>query len=327
MKILSTSTFSSGSLTTGTALSGFPVANIETDQPQERLIGAAKTITVRVAVSGASDSIFLDGWLADSGSYDLDAAGSPTNLSAAQLQDRFGFNPWGQDMQKRKKPLFISGLSFSSTVDLTLTTSADVKDSPMKGASIAKWAKVGTATGNFTDASDNIINVLDHGQVLLGGWVDSLQIEGITGDGTASGAITLSSDLASGSITALNLPVQLGVVKVGTASDFSNPQGLTRDFTDFSTVRTGTTGFRQVTKRGVSQMVTVQGIYTQAQADDLVGIAAAHRGEPVAVQLLEGMTTERDSEAVFGAISIPQDTFATPTGTYRSLSFTITEVL
>ena len=327
MKILSTSTFSSGSLTTGTALSAFPVANIETDQPQERLIGAAKTITLRVAVSGASDSIFLDGWLADSGSYDLDVAGSPTSLSAAQLQDRFGFKPWGQDMQKRKKPLFISGLSFSSTVDLTLTTSVDVKDMPMKGASIAKWAKVGTATGNFTDASDNIINVLEHGQVLLGGWVDSLQIEGITGDGTASGAITLSSDLASGSITALNLPVQLGVVKVGTSSDFSNPQGLTRDFTDFSTVRTGTTGFRQVTKRGVSQMITAQGIYTQAQADDLVGIAAAHRGEPVAVQLLESMTTERDSEAVFGAISIPQDTFATPTGTYRNLSFTITEVL
>ena len=327
MKILSTSTFSSGSLTTGTALSGFPVANIETDQPQERLIGAAKTITLRVAVSGASDSIFLDGWLADSGNYDLDAAGSPTSLSAAQLQDRFGFKPWGQDMQKRKKPLFISGLSFSSTVDLTLATSVDVKDTPMKGASIAKWAKVGAATGNFTDASDNIINVLEHGQVLLGGWVDSLQIEGITGDGTASGAITLSSDLASGSITAINLPVQLGVVKVGTSSDFSNPQGLTRDFTDFSTVRTGTTGFRQVTKRGVSQIITAQGIYTQAQADVLVGIAAAHRGEPVAVQLLEGMTTERDSEAVFGAISIPQDTFATPTGTYRNLSFTITEVL
>ena len=327
MKILSTSTYSSESLTTGTALSGFPVANIATDQPQERLIGAAKTITIQVAVSGSSDSIFLDGWLADSGSYDLDSAGSATSLTAVQLQDRFGFKPWGQDLQKRKKPLYISGLSFSSTVDLTLTTSVDVKASPMRGASIAKWAKVGTATGNFTDSSDNVINVLEHGQVLLGGWVDSLQIEGITGDGTSSGAITLSSDLASGSITAINLPVQIGVVKVGNSSDFNNPQTLTRDFTNFSTIRTGTTGFRQVTKRGISQLITVQGIYIQAQADNLVGIAAAYRGEAVAMQLLESMTTERDSEAVFGAISIPQDSFVTPTGTYRNLSYTITEVL
>ena len=329
MKILSTSTVSSLSLTAGTVLSAYPLANVETDQPQERAIGSAKTITIRISVSGSTDSLFLDGWLADSGSYSLDG-GAATNLSSTQLEDRFGFKPWGQNLVKRKKPLYISGLSASSTIDLTLVTSTDRKGSPIQGNSISNWVQSSGADGNFTDGSSNI-NAVENGQVLIGGFAtiggSDYQITGIKGDATKAGDITLSSSVASGSVTALTLPVQLGILKAGTSTDLANPQAVNRTYQNFSTIRTGPAGFRLVSKRGVAETIEVTGIYSLAQADNLVGIANSQREQPVPVLMLESMTAERDLFSVFGAISIPAESYATMGGSHRNLEYLIQEVL
>lgn len=330
MKILSTDKVSSLSVTSGTVLASWPLSNVQTDQPQERAIASAKSVTIQIALSGSSDALFLDGWLADSGSYDLDSVGSPTSLTSAQLEDRFGFEPWGQNVVKRRKPLFIFGLSASSTIDLTLATSTDRKASAISGNAITNWVQSSGVTGNFTDGSSNV-NVIDHGQVLLGGWVtiggSDYQITGIAGDGTSAGDITLSSSVASGSVTALNLPVQLGILRAGSSTDLVNPQIVRRGFQNFSTVRTGASGFRLVSKRGVAQTVTVSGVYSQAQADNLVGISASLREQPTAILIAENMTTERDSLALFAGISMPQDAYASPGGSLRSLTYNLTEVL
>lgn len=330
MKILATDKVSSLSITSGTVLANWPVSNVQTNQPQERAIASTKSLTIQVALSGSSDAFFLDGWLADSGSYDLDSAGSPTNLTSTQLEDRFGFEPWGQNVVKRRKPLFISGLSANSTIDLTLVTSTDRKDSAISGNGITNWVQSSGATGNFTDGTSNV-NIIDHGQVLLGGWVTiggtDYQIISIAGDGTSSGDISLSGSAASGAVTALNLPIQLGIFRAGSTVDLVNPQSLNRGFVNFSTIRTGASGFRLVSKRGLAQTISVSGIYSQTQADNLVGISASLREQPIAILITENMNIERDSLALFAGISIPQDAYATPGGSHRTLTYNITEVL
>ena len=339
MKILTESTYSSSSLTSGSAASGFALSNIETNQPQERFSSTSASVTIRVNVSGASDSFFIDGWHFVSGSYSLDG-GAAVNFSATQLENRFEFKPWGVNLSKRRKPIYVSGLSFSSTLDLTLntdrtTTAGKFMDQQLDGNAIDDWQcdPYDTATGNFRDASNVRVNLIEHGYVFPNTVIQlsgvNYTVVSIVGDGTTDGAVRISSNRpgASFTVTQLAPPISLGILRVGNSTDLANPQSLSRNYEDFSTVRTGTSGFRQVTKRGIAQTINAQGIYTQAQADDLIGIAAAKRGEPVPIQITESMTTERDLQAVFGGITIPSDAYATPTGTYRNLNFSISEVL
>lgn len=329
----------------GSAASGFALSNIESNQPQERFSSTSASVTIRVNVSGSSDSFFLDGWHFVSGSYSLDG-GAAVNFSATQLENRFEFKPWGVNLSKRRKPIYISGLSFSSTLDLILntdrtTTAGKFMNQQLEGNAIDDWAPYiyDTTTGNFRDANNVRVNLIDHGYVFPNTVIKlssasnpsgtNYTIVSIVGDGTTDGAVRLSASRPGTSFTVDELapPISLGILRVGNSTDFANPQSLSRNYEDFSTVRTGTSGFRQVTKRGIAQTINVQGVYTQAQADDLIGIAAAKRGEPVPIQITESMTTERDLQAVFGAITIPTDAYATPTGTYRNLNFSITEVL
>ena len=339
MKILTESTYSSSSLTSGSAASGFALSNIESNQPQERFSSTSASVTIRVNVSGASDSFFIDGWHFVSGSYSLDG-GASVNFSATQLENRFEFKPWGVNLSKRRKPIYVSGLSFSSTLDLTLntdrtTTAGKFMKQQLEGNAIDDWAPYAydTTTGNFRDASNVRVNLIEHGYVFPNTVIKlsttNYTVVSIVGDGTTDGAVRLSANRPGASFTVEELapPISLGILRVGNSTDFANPQSLSRNYEDFSTVRTGTSGFRQVTKRGIAQTINAQGIYTQAQADDLIDIAAAKRGEPVPIQITESMTTERDLQAVFGGITIPTDAYATPTGTYRNLNFLISEVL
>jgi hypothetical protein len=349
MKILAESTYLSSSLTSGSAASGFALSNIETNQPQERFSSTSASVTIRVNVSGASDSFFLDGWHFVSGSYSLDG-GAAVNFSAAQLENRFEFKPWGVNLSKRRKPIYVSGLSFSSTLDLTLntdrtTTAGNFQNQQLEGNAISlfKTFNDGTYTpttkGRFLDSATNVVDLINHGYVLPNTLIElsyfgpkfERTIVAIEGSGLSTDSVEVNSlvsqNFAFYSVSKIAPPISLGILRVGNSRDFANPQSLSRNYEDFSTVRTGTSGFRQVTKRGIAQTINAQGIYTQAQADGLIGIAAAKRGEPVPIQITESMTTERDLQAVFGGITIPTDAYATPTGTYRNLNYLISEVL
>jgi len=348
MKILTESTYSSSSLTSGSAASGFPLANIESNQPQERFSSTSASVTIRVNVSGASDSFFLDGWHFVSGSYSLDG-GAAVNFSAIQLENRFEFKPWGVNLSKRRKPIYVSGLSFSSTLDLTLntdrtTTAGNFQNQQLDGNAISffKTFDTGTTTptpkGRFLDSSSNVVDLINHGHVFPNTLIElsnfgpafERTIVSIEGSGLSTDSVQTNINLqrnTSYTVSKIAPPISLGILRVGNSTDFANPQSLSRNYEDFSTIRTGTSGFRQVTKRGIAQTINAQGIYTQAQADDLIGIAAAKRGEPVPIQITESMTSERDLQAVFGGITMPTDAYATPTGTYRNLNYSISEVL
>tara|TARA_Y100000593_G_C4302330_1_gene334022 strand:+ start:504 stop:1499 length:996 start_codon:yes stop_codon:yes gene_type:complete len=331
MKFLNTNTISAVSITSGTVLSAWPVSNIRTEQPRQRTIGSATSITIRATLTGSSDTLALSNWLGDSGTYAIDG-GAATAFSSAQLENAYGFDPWGLKTTWRKKPLFIS-ISGSSTVDISLTTSTDVKGSPLTPTtnSIANWRQDSGATGRFEDSSNAIVNISDHGQVLLGGFVtiggSEYQITKIIGDGTDSGSITLSSSVASGAVTALKLPVSVGILRVGNSTSVANPSELERNINDYSTRRIGPNGSYQTILRNIGRSYTLSSIYTQTDADEIIGISNARRGLPLPVEVLSDFSSERDLLSIFASVGTPAETYANKTGTFRTVSFNLVEAL
>ena len=331
MKFLPDDTINAVSLTTGTALSAWPVTNIETEQPRNRMIGSATTIVVRATLTGASTAFFVGNWMASSGTYSVDGGGAVA-WSAAQLENQYGFNPWGRGSTQWQKSQFVT-ISGSSTLDLSLTTSTDFKALPLNPVTnaIANWRQDAGATGRFEDSANAIVNVAQHGQVLLGGWAtiggSEYQIIKIVGDGTGSGSITLSATRASAACTVLKHPVELGILRVGTATEVNNASSLSRGIRDFSSKSTGPNGSYQTLLRNVAQTYGISSIWAQAQADNLVGIANARRGLPLPIEVLSSMPAERNSFAIYGSISNPEEGYVGATGSHRDLSFQITEAL
>ena len=331
MKFLPDNTINAVSLTTGTALSAWPVSNIETEQPRNRLIGSATTVVVRATLTGASTAFFVGNWMASSGTYSVDGGGAVA-WTAAQLENQYGFDPWGRGSTQWQKSQFVT-ISGSSTLDLSLTTSTDFKALPLNPVTnaIANWRQDAGATGRFEDSSNAIINVSQHGQVLLGGWAtiggSEYQIIKIIGDGTGSGSITLSATRASAACTVLKHPVELGILRVGTVTEINNASSLSRGVRDFSSKSTGPNGSYQTLLRNVAQTYGISSIWAQAQADNLVGIANARRGLPLPIEVLSSMPTERNSFAIYGSISNPEEGYVGATGSHRDLSFQIIEAL
>ena len=332
MKLIADNTISAVSLTTGTALSAWPVGNIETSQPRNRLIGSATTIVARATLTGASTAFFVGNWLASSGTYSVDGGGA-VSWTAAQLENQYGYNPWGRGSTQWRKSQYV-GISGSSTLDLSLTTSTDYKGLPLNPTTkaIANWRLDAGDTGRFEDSSNAVINISEHGQVLLGGFAtiggSEYQIITIVGDGTSSGAITLSGTaVASAACTVLKHPVELGILRIGTTTEVSNASSLSRGVRDFSGKSSGPNGSYQTLIRNVSQTYGISSIWSQAHADDLVGIANARRGLPLPIEVLSSMPTERNSLAIYGSISNPDEGYVGATGSFRNLSFQLIEAL
>jgi hypothetical protein len=119
----------------------------------------------------------------------------------------------------------------------------------------------------------------------------------------------------------------LGILRVGTETEINNPSTLSRGVRDFSSKSTGPNGSYQTLLRNVAQTYGISSIWSQAHADNLVGIANARRGLPLPIEVLTSMPAERNSLAIYGSISNPEEGYVGATGSHRDLSFSITEAL
>ena len=166
---------------------------------------------------------------------------------------------------------------------------------------------------------------------MLGGFVtiggSTYQITKIIGDGTTSGPITLSCAVSSGAVTALKLPLSIGILRVGNSTSVANPQELERENADYSTRRIGPNGSYQTLLRNLGRNYLLSSIFSQSDADSIVGIANSRRGLPLPVQVLADFTTERDLLSIYASVGVPAESYATKTGNYRSVSFSLTEAL
>lgn len=191
----------------------------------------------------------------------------------------------------------------AATVEVKLTTSTDRKDSAVSGDNIGFFVPTGglpTTTGNFAkDATQagasNFINVNNHGNIRIGSWVnmstgESVQVTKIIGDGTGTGGITVSGNLAIGTVSSILNPIKLGLFRMGTRLNVGNPQiGLQKSFADFSFKRAlGNGGYTQI-QRNVATIYTITANLTRAQCDSLVDHFRSYRSKPFPVLVMDGM--------------------------------------
>jgi len=233
----------------------------------------------------------------------------------------------------------------AATVTLTLTTSTDRKDSPVSGDNIGFFIPTGGTpgtTGNFAkDATEagasNFINVNNHGNVLIGSWVNTstgntVQVTKIIGDGTTSGDITVSSNLASGTVSSILNPIKLGIARAGSVLNIENPQlGLSRTFTDYSVRRPLLNGGYSETQRNVCKGFDVSAMLSDTNAQSFEGFYRAFRSKPFPAIIAEGFDAARNENTRMAGFyylrSAPSMAYATHSGSYTQTEFQIHEVL
>jgi hypothetical protein len=331
MKFIADNTVSSVALSSGSAMGAFPVGNVTTDQPRQSCIGTSTTIVITASLSGASTAFSMINFIADSGTYAIDG-GSATAFTSSELENKFGFNPWGQGVTSGLKKSLFKTMSGSSSLAISLTTSTDIKGSPLDSETngITNWVQTSGVQGYFTDGS-NPVNLNNHGQVKLGSFVTTgagtVYISKIIGSGDSStNYVELSSATASASVTSITKPVQLGTLKVGTLTTISDPRSLSRSSQDYSTKSIGSNGSYQCIIRNVADVYSGETFAPVSEADNFIGIVNSRRGKPIPVSIINDGFSEKSSLSLFGSVSIGSENYMVR-GTYRLVSFSITEAL
>ncbi len=186
------------------------------------------------------------------------------------------------------------------------------------------------ATNEFVINAPNTLTINDGVTLTISTNPTSAQITSITGDGTASSAIALSSDLATVSIAQVYNPIRIGVARVGKCLDLPTPRpGLQFGYNDYSVRRPQPTGGYSNTPRPIGRTVSASSILTTAQAQSMQNFYRAYRSKPVPVLFVEGMPSsfEEDEKGnLFGYFTNPPD-FTLLNRDYQEVSFNLTEVI
>lgn len=231
-----------------------------------------------------------------------------------------------------------SGVALNSaTASIELTTSTDRKDSAVSGESIGYWVQDSGATGRFKNASgsSDYINTNNHGNVRLGSHVTiggtSYQIIKIVGNGTTSGAITLSSSVSSGTVTSILNPIKLGIFRMGGVLSVSNPQyGMQKSFDDFSLKRPLFDGGYNDIQRNIVQIYALSSLMTRSQAENFINFYRAFRSKPFPVLVLDSMPSGQSEKTKYSGFCFipepPQISYGFKQAEFQSLNFRLREI-
>jgi len=325
----------------GTAMSSvYAVANMLTDYPGQAYIdnaGVSSSITVTATLSATSAAFFLHNWLADVLEYSIDAGANWVSLSTAD-QNFISSNPqFFLNSRILTKSFFISvSMTTGNGLKIRMQSTTDRKSSQVEGNAIANWVQDSAATGHFTDSTPTTVSLESHGRVMLGSIVtiaaSNYQITKIIGDGTASGAITLSSAVASAAVSSIKNPCKLGILRAGSLMSIENATpGFSAGFSDYSfqsEIQNG--GFTRI-NRNVARIYDFSISATITNSDAIIAFARAYRKKPFACLLLDGMPSgqnETKEFSVFATISqFPNMTFWGYLGTLRNITLRLIEVL
>ena len=228
----------------------------------------------------------------------------------------------------------------AGSATIQLTSSTDRKDSAVSGDDIGYWTQDSGATGRFSKdateaSSSNFVNVNNHGGVLLGSHVKiggtSYQITKIVGDGTSSGAITLSSSVSTGAVTQILNPIKLGIFKVGSVLNIANPQfGMQKSFADFSYKRPLIDGGYVQTPRNVTQIYVVSLILARSEAESLVKHFRAYRSKPFPILVLDSMPSGQSEKTKYSGFCFmpepPKIRYSASEAEYQNLNFRLQEI-
>lgn len=157
------------------------------------------------------------------------------------------------------------------------------------------------------------------------------QITAIVGDGTSTGAITLSNDVSNIDVAELINPVKLGIFRCGTFLDLPNPQaGITRQLIDYSVQRPTINGGMTNQNRNVGQSVDFNIMATNAEAVSIEDFARTFRSKPFAILWAASMATAQDEKTRYSGFfylsGFPQFTLL-PRANYQSIDIQLTEIV
>ena len=229
----------------------------------------------------------------------------------------------------------------SGSMQLQLTTSTDVKDLAISGDNIGYWKQDSGTTGRFakdsTEAGNsNFINVNNHGNIMIGSHITvggtSYQVTKIVGDGTGSGAITLSGTFTSGAITQILNPIKVGVFQIGTVVRTDNPRyGMQKAFIDYSFKNDLNNGGYSQTQRNVATLYSISLLINRTQSEALIDHYRAYRSKPFPVLVLNDMPTAQNEEKTYSGLfyfqESPNINYGFKEGELQSLNFRLREVL
>lgn len=224
---------------------------------------------------------------------------------------------------------------------ITLTTTTDVKDSPVSGDSIGYWQQDSGATGRFakdsTEATaSNFININNHANILIGSHITvggtTHQVTKIIGDGTTSGAITLDGTFTSGAVTKVLNPIKIGLFQIGTVLRTDNPlYGLQKGFIDYSYRNDLNNGGYSQTQRNVASIYTGTILVNRTQAENFIEHYRGYRSKPFPVLMLNDMPTAQNEGKNYSGLYYFQEA---PTINYgykqaetQQINFRLREVL
>ena len=161
---------------------------------------------------------------------------------------------------------------------------------------------------------------------------DFPQVESYTGGGIGTSSVTLSNDLASGSISSIINPIRLGVIRCGETVNLPNPQiGVAKSIDDYSVKRKMVNGGYTYELRNVGKSININLKLTNSQADSLDKFARAYRGKPFSALFLESMATNQNPSTRYSGFyyfsSSPSFNFNQNNANHVSASFSLSEVL
>ena len=225
----------------------------------------------------------------------------------------------------------------SATAEITMTTSTDRKDSAVSGDNIGYWVQDSGATGRFKASSgaSDYVNTNDHGNVRLGSHVTiggtSYQITKIIGNGTTSGAITLSGSASSATVTQMLNPIKLGIFRMGSVLNVSNPQvGAQKSFDDFSYKRPLIDGGYTQIQRNVVSIYAVGSIMPRSEAENFINHYRAFRSKPFPVLVFDSMPSGQSENVKYSGFFYlpepPQVSYSFKQAEFQNITFRLREV-
>jgi len=295
MKFIYSNLITNVSSSAGNLSADYAVAKVENNFPKQPYIANATSATVTVTCAGAS-AIFVS-YLAESLTMTFKDSGGSTlgtesfsnsyTLSEAYLlNDRTHWN----------ESAFATCPASTNTVELAFSNSTDVK------STINGWVTGSSGQLGRLQASSSNIYHADYPQIKLGTFVNSAQINRITGDGTGSTDLQLTTGGDSSfTVTSMTLPVVVNTIRAGAVLDTYNPSvGMTEgnDSTGIQQERDSGLVFRlgEIRRRFAGSVQVLE-----ADRPTASKVFSGLRMQPVAAQILGYQT----NTAVFGSFFEP----------------------
>ncbi len=226
MKILANDRTTTITATDPFSSTNFPIGNVQNDKINSRYIPSAAvggtTATVTANFDGTStdkvQAFFVAGLMADTATYSFQNSNGSSVIETGALTtadlvnsdisgNKNTLNNYfvGQDNYTLSQFIvFANPQSADCRLVITLTTQTDRKSQTSNGNAIASWQRASSTKGRFLDAAGAVVNLRDHGRVLVGSQV-------VIGGESISSIVATNTTINVNSVAVSPMTINAGV--------------------------------------------------------------------------------------------------------------------